>query len=117
VLRQQINHAAQGLERCQGIGAQCSLVCLGARQGLGGDQGWGLAEVCAAAMHRLKLLGSLRDELGVGGDAPRSGKARKAGCSEGWVWQLGLLLAVSVIHLPPRTIQIVAHKAWPTSWC
>ena len=66
VLRQQINHAAEALERCQGNGVQRPLVCLGTRRGLGGDQGWERAEVCAAAMHRLKLLGSLREELGVG---------------------------------------------------
>jgi hypothetical protein len=40
VLRQQINHAAQALERCQGIESQRSLVCLGTREGLGGELGW-----------------------------------------------------------------------------
>jgi hypothetical protein len=77
VLRQQINHAAQALERCQGNGVQRPLVCLGTRQGLGGDQGWGLAEVCAAAMHRLKLLGSLREELGVGASYPGAENLRE----------------------------------------
>jgi hypothetical protein len=111
VLRQQINHAAQALERCQGIESQRSLVCLGTRRGLGGDQGWGLAEVCAAAMHRLKLLGSLREELGVGRKLPRSGKARKTGCSEGWIWRMGLPPEAWLIPLPSRTILINAYKA------
>jgi hypothetical protein len=87
VLRQEVDHAAQALERCQGIGLQRPLVCLGTRRGLGGDQGWERAEVCAAAMHRLKLLGSLREELGVGRKLPRSGKATRAGFSEGWAWR------------------------------
>jgi hypothetical protein len=42
VLRQQINHAAQALERCQGFKSQRSLVCLGTRRGSGGELGWDL---------------------------------------------------------------------------
>jgi hypothetical protein len=40
VLRQQINHAAQALERCQGNGVQRPPVCLGTREGSGGELGW-----------------------------------------------------------------------------
>ena len=36
--------------------------------------------------HRLKLLGCYRDELRVGLELPRSGKATRVGFSEGWVW-------------------------------
>ena len=75
VLRQQINHAAQALERCQGIESQRSLVCLGTRQGSGGELGWGLSLVPAASPHRPQLLGSLRDKLRVGRDAPPDRKS------------------------------------------
>jgi hypothetical protein len=87
VLRQEVDHAAQALERCQGNGVQRSLVCLGTRRGLGGDQGWGLARVCAAAMHRLQLLGSLREELGgvmqPGAEKPGKLDARRDGYGNG----------------------------------
>jgi hypothetical protein len=63
VLRQEVDHAAQALERCQGIESQRSLVCLGTRAGSGDELGWGLSLVRAASTHRPKLLGSLREEL------------------------------------------------------
>jgi hypothetical protein len=87
VLRQQINHAAQALERCQGNGVQRPLVCLGTRQGLGGNQGWDITQVFAASPHRPKLLGSFREELGgvmqPGAEKPGKLDARRDGYGNG----------------------------------
>jgi hypothetical protein len=54
VLRQQINHAAQALERCQGIESQRPPVCLGPRQAPGADQARDMTQVPAPSPHRPK---------------------------------------------------------------